>query len=387
MASNSRSTESLESLGGNAGPQTRRVSPGNRGNVYAYDRFAPGLGPEERLSTAIIDAATGEPTRTGSHRRSRYVTPIANVPLICHVFDELAHAGVRHARIVASQALCLELERTLGGEHSSGVEVSYVTAPDSDGGRAVLGAIDGALSAGPVLVCPGDCLFPGQIAAMRDRFAAGDVDLVLLASAGKDLLSDPPSDAPAAGRACETAAILGPATRDVLAELLSSGLDGPDLLESLVAGGGRVAVCEMTDHWCYSDSTEALLAGNRVVLESLVVPPDGPDLSDDNRIHGRVAISAGARISNSTIRGPVAIDERAVVEDSFIGPYTSIGFGAIVSGAEIDNTIVHAMAEIRHPGHRIEASIIGERALIDRSFGLPKGLHLRLEPGSSVTFS
>jgi glucose-1-phosphate thymidylyltransferase len=345
------------------------------------------VGPEERLSTTIIDAATGEPTPPGSNRRSRYVTPIANEPLICHVFDELARAGVWHARIVASPALRLELERALGADHSSGVEVSYVTAPDSDGVHAVLSEIEGALSAGPVLVCPGDCLFPGQIAAMRDRFAAGDVDLVLLAGGGEDLPADRPSDASAAGRACETAAILGPATRDALAELLSSGLDGPDLLGSLVADGGRVAVCELTDHWRYGDSTEALLAGNRIVLESLVVPPREPGLSDGNRIHGRVAISRGARISNSTILGPVAIDDGAVVEDSFIGPYTSIGFGAIVSGAEIDNTIVHTMAEIRHPGHRIEASIIGERALIDRSFELPKGLHLRLEPGSSVTFS
>jgi glucose-1-phosphate thymidylyltransferase len=356
--------------------------------LYADDDFPRGFGVEEPLNTTIIDAATGEAERPpGSHGRSRYVTPIANLPLICHVFDELARCGVRHARIVAGAAVRVELERTLDGGRASGVEVSYVTAPDSDGRHALFSEIEKALSAGPVLVHPGDCLFPGQIAAMRDRFSAGDIDLVLLADGGENPLVDPPPDAPGAGRVCDTAVILGPATRHVLAELLSSGLDGPDLIESLLASDGRVAVCELADHWRYSDSTEALLTANRIMLDSLVVRPGEVSVSNNNRIHGRVAIGTGAQISNSTIRGPVAIGERAVVEDSFIGPYTAIGLGAVISGAEIDNTIVHAAAEIRHPGYRIEASIIGERASIARSFELPKGLHMRLEPDSSVMFS
>ncbi len=198
---------------------------------------------------------------------------------------------------------------------------------------------------------------------------------------------DPPLDTRGAGRVCDTPVILGPATRHVVAELLSCRLDGPDFIDSLLASDGRRAVCELADHWCYDDSTMALLTANRIMLDSLVARRGEVSESHNTQIHGRVAIGAGARISNSTIRGPVAIADRAVVEDSFIGPYTAIGFRAIISGAEIDNTIVHAAAEIRHPGYRIEASIIGERASIARSFELPKGLHMRLEPDSSVTFS
>ena len=350
-------------------------------------RSARGLGLEESLNTAIIDAATGEVMPSVRRGRSRYLTPIANMPLICHVLDELARCGVCQARIVASDALRLELERILDGRPPSGVEVSYVTPPDSDGLHAVFSQAEQGLSAGPVLVHPGDCLFPGHIAVMGERFAAGDVDLVLLTDGGGEPRGDATSDAIAADRVCEMAAILGPGTRNALAELLSSGVDGADLIESLVGSGGRVAVCAPAEHWCYSDSMDTLLAGNRMMLESLVVPPGKVSVSDGNQINGRVAIGRGAHISNSTIRGPVAVGEQAVVEDSFIGPYTSIGFGAIVSGADIDNAIVYASAEIRHPGYRIEASIIGERASIARSFELPKGLHLWLEPDSSVRLS
>jgi hypothetical protein len=49
--------------------------------------------------------------------------------------------------------------------------------------------------------------------------------------------------------------------------------------------------------------------------------------------------------------------------------------------------MVLAGAEISHPGHRIEGSIIGERAAVVRSFALPRGLHVRLEPHSRLTIS
>ena len=82
----------------------------------------------------------------------------------------------------------------------------------------------------------------------------------------------------------------------------------------------------------------------------------------------------------------MAIADHVVLEDSHIGPFTSIGPSAIISGAEVDDSIVLTAAEVRSPGHRITASIIGERARVDRSFTLPRGLRLRLGPDSRVTF-
>ena len=220
---------------------------------------------------------------------------------------------------------------------------------------------------------------------MRARFAAGDVDLVLLASDEESAPADRPQGTP--DGLCDTAVILGSGTRQVVGDLVSSGPDGPGLIDSLLSSDRRFAVCELADYWRYSDTTEALLAANRIMLDALVVTAGGARASEGNQIDGRVAISPDARISNSTIRGPVAIGDNVVIEDSFIGPYTAIGAGAVVIGAEIDNTIAHASAEIRHPGYRIEASIIGERASVIRSFELPKGLHIRLEPGSTVLLS
>lgn len=350
--------------------------------------MAVGLpGQEELVSFAIIDAAAGADGRgCGWAGRSRYCTPIANLPLICHVLDELVAGRVDRARVLVSPGVREELEEVLANGRSWSVEVTYTDVEDSDGRSAMLAEIEQLASDEPVLLYPGDCLFPGQISAMWELFNAGDVDAVVLAPnadsacRGGAVAAEPASDVALAP------AIVGPAARAAVSELGGPELDD-GLAERLRARGCRVGVCQLAGHWRYSDTTEALLSANGMMLDALAVPPVDGSFENDNEVHGRVVISPSARVSGCTLHGPVAVDDGAIVEDSFVGPYTAIGAGAVVSGTEIDNAMVLVGAELRHPGYRIEASIIGERASVVRSFALPKGLHLRLEPHSRVTLS
>jgi glucose-1-phosphate thymidylyltransferase len=337
----------------------------------------------DTLNVAIVDAtagASGQPPGTGP--AARYVTSIANAPLIGHVAAELGRSGIEHARIIASPEVRRDVGRMLGGGRNWGVELTYIDAPAPEPWETVLSALEQALSEGPVLLHPGDSLYGRQLGAMRDRFNAGDVDSVLPEQA-----SAQPPRPPADRRVSDTAIVLGPGTRPLLRDLLSPSGEGDDLVASLLHSDCRLAVCELSGHWRYDASTEALLAANRMMLDAV---PDGEELergAENNRLHGRIAVSPSAFMSNCLVYGPVSIDDRAVLEDCFIGPYTAIGADVILSGAEVDNSMILAGAELRHPGFRIEGSIIGERARIVRSFELPKGLHMRLGPDSRVTFS
>jgi glucose-1-phosphate thymidylyltransferase len=340
------------------------------------------------VSFAIIDAAAGGEARTcGRELRSRYCTPIANLPLIYHVFDELAAAGTDRVRVIVAPGVRDELEHALRDGGPWGAEVSYASAPESEGSAAVLAELARVVADEPVLVYPGDCLFPGQVSVMWERFSAGDVDAVVLGAAkGAERRPRRPADE-CASRLLRTPAIVGPPAGPVIDELRSVEVEQRDLVEWLRAGDCRVAVCELGSHWCYSDGTEELLAANRMILDALPIPAVEGSFGDNNEVHGRVAISSSARISGCVLHGPLAVDDDAELEDCFVGPYTAIGAGASLSGTEIDNTMVLAGAEISHPGQRIEGSIIGERASIARSFALPRGLHVRLEPHSRVTLS
>lgn len=335
------------------------------------------------MNLAIIDAtAAGAERGPACIVGSRYATPIANVPLIAHVFDELARSGIQRAHIIAGQEVRKDLGRLLGGGHPRGVAVSYADAPDIGARAAVLAELEDALSAEPVLLHPGDCLFRSQLTEMRERFCAGDVDSVLPEQA-----SVRPPRLPPAPRVADTVVALGPATRPLVSDLRSTAGEGDDLIASLLTSDCRLAVCGRTENWCWSDSTDSLLAANRMLLDSLVTCAAPDHFGDGNQLHGRVAISPTAYLSNCIVHGPVAIDDHTVLEDAFIGPYSAIGAGAVINGAEIDNSMLLAGSEVHHPGVRIEGSIIGERCRVTRSFQLPKGMHLRLNADSDVTLS
>jgi glucose-1-phosphate thymidylyltransferase len=335
------------------------------------------------VNLAIIDAtaadgAIGPDCSVGC----RYATPIANLPLIAHVLDELAQGGISRALLIAPADICTELEQILGNGHPRGVDITYLKSPETAGRATVLAQLADTLETEPVLLHPGDCLFRSQVAAMRRRFCAGDVDSVLPEQASVVALV-PASER----RAADTVVALGPATRQIVAGLLSPDSDGDDLIESLLKGDCRLAVCAQTEQWCYSDSTESLLAGNRMLLDSLVQEPALEHFGAGNEIRGRVAISSSAYLSNCVVHGPASIGERTVLEDSFVGPYTAIGPDVVVNGAEIDNSMLLMGAEVHHAGFRIEGSIIGEWSQVTRSFELPKGAHLRLSAHSRVSLS
>ena len=319
--------------------------------------------------------------------RSRYCTPIANLPLIYHVLDELASAGIDRVRVIVSGGAREELERVLSGGSPWGVEVSYTTVAGHGGRTAALAELERVVVDEPVLVYPGDCLFPGQVSAMWERFSAGDVDAVVLGTGNGARRRGRSPAVELARRVTSVPAIVGRPGTPVIDGLRNAGVDRHDLATWLRGSDYRVAVCELGGYWCYSDDTEDLLIANRMMLDAVPVPAVDGSFGDDNVVHGRVAISSSARLSGCVLHGPVAVDDGAVIEDSYVGPYTAVGAGAILTGAEIDNTMVLAGAEISHPGQRIEGSIIGERASVVRSFALPRGLHMRLEPHSRVTLS
>lgn len=331
------------------------------------------------VTFALVDA-TAE-SSSDCPAGSRYITPIANVPLICHVFDELAESGIDRVRVVAAPSVSGDLRRVLGEGRPWGMELSHVETPALDGRHMVLEELERASAHEPVLLHAGDCLLRGQLAEMQDRARNDPVDCIVSAQA---LESRPGGDQ---RRLTEWALILGRETRPLLSTLLCARGDDRDLVVALMESGCPVSVCESRQHWRYADATDVLLAANRMLLEELPVPAAETRFGDGNEVHGRVAISPEARVSGSVLHGPVAVEAGAVIEDSFIGPYTSVGRGVVLTGAEIDNSMVLADAEVRHPGFRLEASILGERVAVVRSFALPRGLHMRLRPGSSVTFS
>ena len=146
------------------------------------------------------------------------------------------------------------------------------------------------------------------------------------------------------------------------------------VLEAIETGafdGKRVVAHQVRGWWKDTGKPEDLLEANRLVLSQIKRDIRGELV--DSRADGAVVIEPGARIAESTIRGPAHIAAGAVVEQGYVGPYTSVGAGAKVVHSEIEYSILMNEAELLHLPQRMDASVIGQGVVVDgRGLGARK---------------
>lgn len=346
----------------------------------------------DTVNVAVIDALICDADHGPGTSACRYVASIANRPLIAHVVDTLAASGIDKILVLSHQELRTTLMAALASSAAADVKVD-VECIGADPHRcgSFVSRLHDVAGDSPIVLHSGDCLFPADIGRLEECFYGDALDLAVLVGGDREPGLHPLELMPRAHVRLPrqdpqgTAVILGPEIWPALDGLGTEPLCVPSAIASLTAAGRRIGACEVGEHWCYSECSERLLAANQMLLDALPLETCSRIPGQGNSAQGRVSVSPSARISRSTLRGPVLIGGGATVEDSFVGPYTAIAPGATVVGAELDYTMVLANAQVRHPGYRLEASVIGERAIVRHSFSFPVGMHLRIGPDAQVT--
>jgi glucose-1-phosphate thymidylyltransferase len=274
------------------------------------------------------------------------LAPVANKPVLAYGLEVLREAGAGAVMVLVDAEHARAVGDLVGDGSRWGLAAGVVT------GRG-----PGPSTAEPLVVLSGHGLL---LDGLGDALAAvehGGVEALRLIVAGAPL---------AAVVGARAAMRLGPAA------------DPARLLEG---AGIRADARAVAGAW--ADSAEELLEANRLVLDRL----EGEPWDGTAEIQGRVQVHPTADVEGSVVRGPVIIGAGARIRDSFIGPYTAIGDGAVLEGADVEHCVVFGRATIDHPGRRIESSVIGAGARVFRSFALPDALRLRVGSGAEICLS
>jgi glucose-1-phosphate thymidylyltransferase len=120
-----------------------------------------------------------------------------------------------------------------------------------------------------------------------------------------------------------------------------------------------------------------------VVLET-IKRRIGGDIDDTSAVIGHVIVEEGAIIRRSVVRGPAVIGAGTVLENVFVGPFTTIGNNCALENCEIEHSIVLEKSHIRNVGPRINDSLIGKEVLIERRDEMPRSLRFMLGDHSQV---
>jgi glucose-1-phosphate thymidylyltransferase len=317
---------------------------------------------------------------------SRYAMPLANRALVRYAADALVACGIQDIAIAVSGDTVEDVEEQIGDGDRFSARFRYLQLGESDTALDTLVAAKGLLGdQRPMIVHSGDALVTAGLGKAVEDFRRSSPDVLLISEPSHSFPEATVVGARSAARRSQfagldnvsPAAILSPTA---LAELGGFNADTDTIggtVAALAEAGVNVIDRAVGGCWCYTADCDHLLEANSMILDELPHHPVELELRSV-RIEGRVAIHPSARLERTTIRGPAVIGGEAELIDTFIGPYTSIGPGARLEGAEIDNSIVLSGATIHHLGHRIEASVVGAGAQIARDFGMPTAIRLHV---------
>lgn len=330
--------------------------------------------------------------------RAHHALPVANRPLVLYGLRSLAQCGIEDVAIVVSDETSAAV-RSVVREGIPGVRVTFLQHPGASTVVEALAAVREFLGGSPFALHLGDSLFTEPLAPLADEFRrlAPDALVVARRTSGEtqpgviDLdrrrllrLAGQPA-APPSEHLLTGGYFFGPAVTE-LAERMAGETTTAGVLAALAAEGGTVETRTVDGSWKYSGSVDSVLEANQMVLDCIAADVGDVDLSSA-RIEGRVVVHPSAVLDRATVRGPAIIAAGAILIDTFVGPYTAVGENVCLDGAEVEYSIILAGAAIRHPGKRLEASLVGQDATVTREFNLPASLRLRVGRRAEISLS
>jgi glucose-1-phosphate thymidylyltransferase len=304
----------------------------------------------------ILAAGRGTRLRPLTHTRPKPVIRVAGKPIIHYAIENLLEAGVDQVGIVVSPATMTDVSAACNGLGDSlGITIEYIVQQEPQGLAHAVAVARDWLAGDDFVLYLGDNLFGRGIGpfvtAFNESRPQGVVALARVADPRQFGVAEvedgeirrlvekpevPPSDLAVAG-----VYVFTPEIHEVIAGLEPSDrgeYEITDAIQGLIDRGGRVLGLPIEGWWKDTGRAEDLLDANRLLLGGIERRVDGE--VSDSRLVGQVVIEAGARVTGSTIIGPALIAAGSLVENAFVGPFTSVGPEAEVRNSEVEYSII-----------------------------------------------
>jgi glucose-1-phosphate thymidylyltransferase len=355
----------------------------------------------EALKGLILSGGAGTRLRPITHTSAKQLVPVANKPVLFYGIEALVEAGITEIGVIIAPETGEEIKQAAGDGSAFGAQITYIEQEAPLGLAHALLTAEDYLGQSRFVMYLGDNLLRNGITDLVEVFRSSEPDALILLTSVDDPSSygvaelngervvrlvekpkDPPSDLALVGVYMFTPSIFA-AARSI--EPSARGeLEITDAIGALIESDRRVEPHIVQGWWKDTGRLEDMLEANRLVLEDIEPRIDG-ELDAESRVEGRVAIDQGAKLERTIVRGPAIIGAGARLSDSYIGPYTAIDRDVMITGSEVEHSIVLAGSSIRDLHARMEASLLGKNVSLSRSEGMPKTLRFLVGDNADIS--
>ncbi len=350
----------------------------------------------------ILSGGKGTRMRPITHTAAKQLLPVANKPILFYAVEALIEAGIKSIGIIISPETGDEVRQCVGNGERWDIEIIYILQDQPLGlAHAVKTARD-YLKDDTFVMYLGDNLIKDGVAPLVERFKKNKPDAQILLKEvanptafgvaelngnGRILCLEEKPAKPKSNLALVGVYLFTSKIHQAIDEIKPSKrgeLEITDAIQRMITKNEHVDSHVLTSWWLDTGKKDDMLEANRVVLDEMTDVSMLGKLDEQSRLSGRVHVGKGSILTNCTVRGPAVIGDDCVLENSYVGPFTSIGDGARVSHAEIEHSILREKCQILDFNGRIEDSLIGVNVELTRSQSKPVAFRLMLGDDSKV---
>lgn len=327
----------------------------------------------------ILHGGAGTRLRPLTFSGPKQLIPVANKPISQYVLEDLKNAGIRRIGIVLGETFPELVQEYYGDGSKFDVDIEYIFQGKPLGIAHAVSICKSFVGGDSFVLYLGDNLIQRGIKGYLEKFIEGDYDAYILLKEVDDptkfgvakfegdrlvgLVEKP--KVPPSKYALVGVYFFKPKVFDIIEGLKPSWrgeYEITDALQLMLEMGYDVGYSFVEGWWLDTGKKDDILYANSLILDERIRRDILGELVD-SKVEGRVSIGEGSRLVNSTIRGPAIVGRNCLIQDSFIGPYTSIGDDVKVLNSSIECSIVLNGTLIRDID-RLEESLIGKNAKV-----------------------
>jgi glucose-1-phosphate thymidylyltransferase len=354
------------------------------------------------MKALILSGGKGTRLRPLTYTGAKQLVPVANKPILWYGLEAIAAAGIEEIGIIISPETGPEIQAKTGNGERFGVKITYILQEQPLGLAHAVKVAQPFLGDSPFVMYLGDNLIQDSLGQFLQHFQQKGLDALILLrqvsnpsafgvatvdEGGRVLALVEKPQTPPSNLALVGLYFFAASIHPAIAAIQPSArgeLEITDAIQTLLNQGKTVEALELQGWWLDTGKKDDLLEANRIILDSLVRQDKQGQIDETSKIIGRVAIAPSAQIINSTLRGPVIIGENCRIENSFIGPYSSIADTVVIQDADLEHSVILPGAQILGVQQRIVDSVIGQRVRLSLAPGQPRALRFLVGDDSQI---